>query len=182
MDREGSLAKAVEGILESYKRHGNINHIEATALPSQSRVAQLLGDALDLVFPGYFGESYLDELTSSYVIGERCARLFRDLTQLRLGGRNPFAVALLCPLLVMVYYFPAHNKIMHSGEGVFGFGGLLILWAVASWRRRPAAGSERVKRAPLMSPVFLSMMFSALSEPPCASAICREIESPRPEF
>jgi serine O-acetyltransferase len=81
MDREHSLARAVEGILESYKRHGNINHIEATALPSQSRVAQLLDDALDLVFPGYFGESYLDELTSSYVIGERCARLYRDLTR-----------------------------------------------------------------------------------------------------
>jgi serine O-acetyltransferase len=81
MDREGSLAAAVEGILESYKRHGNINHIEATALPSRNRVTQLLDDALDLVFPGYFGESYLDELTSRYVIGERCARLFRDLTR-----------------------------------------------------------------------------------------------------
>jgi serine O-acetyltransferase len=81
MDREGSLAKAVEGILESYRRHGNINHIEATALPSRNRVTQLLDDALDLVFPGYFGESYLDELTSRYVIGERCARLFRDLTR-----------------------------------------------------------------------------------------------------
>lgn len=81
MDREGSLATAVEGILESYRRHGNINHIEATALPSRNRVAQLLDDALDLVFPGYFGESYLDELTSRYVIGERCARLFRDLTR-----------------------------------------------------------------------------------------------------
>jgi hypothetical protein len=42
-------ASAVEGILQSYKRHGNINHIEATALPSRSRVTQLLDDVLDLL-------------------------------------------------------------------------------------------------------------------------------------
>jgi serine O-acetyltransferase len=81
MDRESSLAQAVEGMLASYKRHGNINHVEATALPSRSRITQLLDDLLDLVFPGYFGEANFDELSSRYVIGERCARLFRDLSR-----------------------------------------------------------------------------------------------------
>jgi serine O-acetyltransferase len=80
MDRAKSLAAAVEGILDSYTRHGNINHLEATALPSKSRVSQLLDQLMDLVFPGYYGEHNLDELTSSYVVGERCARLFRDLS------------------------------------------------------------------------------------------------------
>jgi len=82
MDRESSLAEAVEGILESYKQHGNINHIEATALPSKSRVTELLDDLLDLVFPGYFGEApSFDEESSRYVIGERCARVLHDLTR-----------------------------------------------------------------------------------------------------
>jgi serine O-acetyltransferase len=80
MDRAKSLAKAVEDILGSYTQHGNINHLEATALPSKSRVSQLLDQLMDLVFPGYYGEHNLDELTSSYVVGERCARLFRDLS------------------------------------------------------------------------------------------------------
>src|SRR5262249_25109301 len=44
------------------------------------------------------------------------------------------------------------------------------------------AGSESVKRAPIRVPVFGSCRFSALSEPPCASAICRLIDRPRPEF
>jgi serine O-acetyltransferase len=79
-DRAQGLARAVEDILDSYTRHGNINHLEATALPSKSRVEQLLDELMDLVFPGYFGEDNLDELTSSYVVGVRCARLFRDLT------------------------------------------------------------------------------------------------------
>src|SRR5690349_20592616 len=80
MDRAESLARAVEGILASYTQQGNINHHEETALPSKSRVAQLLDQLMDLVFPGYFGEDNLDELTSGYVVGERCARLLRDLS------------------------------------------------------------------------------------------------------
>jgi serine O-acetyltransferase len=81
MERERGLAVAIEAILESYRLHGNINHIEATALPSRARVTQLLDELTDLVFPGYFGDDNLDELVSGYVIGERCARLYRDLAQ-----------------------------------------------------------------------------------------------------
>ncbi|HVZ35378.1 MAG TPA: serine acetyltransferase, partial [Polyangiaceae bacterium] len=80
MDRERKLALAVEAVLESYRSHGNINHLEATALPSRQRVTQLLDELVHLVFPGYFDDSNLDELVSSYVIGERCARLYRDLS------------------------------------------------------------------------------------------------------
>jgi serine O-acetyltransferase len=79
MEREQRLADAVDGILDSYRRHGNINHLEATALPSRPRVTQLLDELVHLVFPGYFGEENLDELVSTYVVGERCARLYRDL-------------------------------------------------------------------------------------------------------
>lgn len=85
MNRDSRLAQAIDGVLSSYQRHGHINHLEATALPSRSRVAQLLDDLLDLVFPGYFGEANLDELTSRYVIGERCARVLGDLS--RAAGR-----------------------------------------------------------------------------------------------
>lgn len=81
-DSEGTLAAAVEGILESYSHHGNINHLEDTRLPSRNRIQSLLDDLMDLVFPGYFGEENLDELTSSYVVGERCARLLRNLERI----------------------------------------------------------------------------------------------------
>jgi serine O-acetyltransferase len=79
MDRERSLDDAIEALLESYRRHGNINHPEATALPSRVRVKQILDDLMDLVFPGYFGKDPLHELTSAYVLAERCARSYRDL-------------------------------------------------------------------------------------------------------
>jgi serine O-acetyltransferase len=80
MDRERALAQAVQGILESYRSNGNINHLEATALPSRTRVTQLLDELMHLVFPGYFGEENLDEVISSYVVAARCARLSRDLS------------------------------------------------------------------------------------------------------
>ena len=45
----------------------------------------------------------------------------------------------------------------------------------------PFRGRMRMKRAPLRSPLA-STTFSASSDPPCASAICRLIDRPRPEF
>ncbi len=45
-----------------------------------------------------------------------------------------------------------------------------------------SAGRVTVKRAPRMSPGLAPGMFSAVSVPPCASTIWREIDRPRPEF
>ena len=58
------------------------------------------------------------------VIGWLAGRVWVDV----LGGRNPWAVALFGQVLLMLYYFPAHNKIMHSGEGVAAFAVLLGAW------------------------------------------------------
>ena len=40
----------------------------------------VLDELMYLVFPGYFDEENFDELLSTYVVGERCARLYHDLT------------------------------------------------------------------------------------------------------
>jgi len=45
-----------------------------------------------------------------------------------------------------------------------------------------STGSESMKRAPRMRPLAGSMMFSAFKVPPCASAICRLMDRPSPEF
>ena len=41
-DHERRLASVVEGILESYRDHGNINHLEGSNLPARSEVSELL--------------------------------------------------------------------------------------------------------------------------------------------
>lgn len=80
--------------------------------------------ASDVTFPG--------TVLVVLAIGWMAGRVWLDV----LGGRNPFAVAFLAQLLILLYYVPAHNKVMHSGEGVFAFWGLLIAWIVT--RRTPA--------------------------------------------
>jgi hypothetical protein len=72
--------------------------------------------ASDLSFPGSLG--------AIFMIGWLFARVWRDV----LVGENPFAVALFAQLVLMVFYFPANNQIMQSGEGLSAFLVTLIVW------------------------------------------------------
>jgi hypothetical protein len=81
--------------------------------------------ASDVTFPG----TVLVVLVLGWLVG--C--VWMDT----LGGRNLFAVALLGQLLVLLYYVPAHNKTMHSGEGTIAFWTLCAAWLVTR-RRGPA--------------------------------------------
>jgi heme A synthase len=38
-------------------------------------------------------------------------------------------------MLILLYYVPAHNKVMHSGEGLTAFWGLFALWWLSRARR-----------------------------------------------
>jgi serine O-acetyltransferase len=96
-DHERRLASVVEGVLESYRDHGNINHLDGSNLPARSEVSELLDDVLSVVFPGYFTYEPLDDLTVRYFVGARCARILRRLEQVASrslavdcgGGRRP---------------------------------------------------------------------------------------------
>ena len=76
---ERKLAAVVEGILDSYAEQGNINHLDGSNLPSRAEIDQLLADLLAVVFPGFLGRDRVDELSSRYFVGERCARSLRTL-------------------------------------------------------------------------------------------------------
>ena len=78
-DTERQLAALVEDILASYAEQGNINHLDGSNLPSRAEVGRLLDDLLSIVFPGFLGEDQVDELSSRYFVGERCARSLRSL-------------------------------------------------------------------------------------------------------
>ena len=74
------LGLAVDGIVDSYRDIGGINHIKGPRLPSRVHVVQILEDLESIVFPGYHEEerSHPDHLR--YVIGERVSRVARSLT------------------------------------------------------------------------------------------------------
>ncbi len=76
---ERVLARAIDDIVLSYAEHGNINRLDGRNLPSRAEVSTLLEDLVSIVFPGYFVQQQVDELTCRYFVGERCARALRSL-------------------------------------------------------------------------------------------------------
>lgn len=50
-----------QALLDSYRSHGGINHLDGINLPSQESVNQLASDCMHLLFPGYFEETGLTE-------------------------------------------------------------------------------------------------------------------------
>jgi hypothetical protein len=78
--------------------------------------------ASDVSFPG--------TILIVYLIGRLFALSWLDT----LSGANPFAVVMFSQFLIMLFYFPANNQLLQSGEGFTAFWVTLILW----WRsRRP---------------------------------------------
>jgi serine O-acetyltransferase len=78
-DAQRQLAEIVDGVLDSYDQHGNINHLDGSNLPALAEVTAVQRDLFSLLFPGFFGRDHVDELTSRYFVGERCARAMRGL-------------------------------------------------------------------------------------------------------
>ena len=75
-----NLERAVDGILESYRDIGGINHLEGPNLPSQQSVARIVEDLESLVFPGFHAEENLDLAGLRWAIGAKVASVFRALS------------------------------------------------------------------------------------------------------
>ncbi|MES2694837.1 MAG: serine O-acetyltransferase EpsC [Verrucomicrobiota bacterium] len=55
------LDEIKQALLDSYRSHGGINHLDGVNLPSQQTVNQLAADFMHLLFPGFFEHSCLTE-------------------------------------------------------------------------------------------------------------------------
>jgi hypothetical protein len=81
--------------------------------------------ASDVSFPGV--------ILIVFLIGRLFALSWLDT----LGGKNPFAVVMFSQFVIMLFYFPANNQLLQSGEGFSAFWVTLILW----WRTRRSVPS-----------------------------------------
>jgi serine O-acetyltransferase len=68
------LAEITESLVDSFHKHGGINHLDGTNLPSRDAVVEITRDLLRLVFPGFYDKDpirsgqvgeYTSELVSS---------------------------------------------------------------------------------------------------------------------
>lgn len=84
--------------------------------------------ASDVSFPG--------TILVVFLIGRLFALSWIDT----LKGSNPYAVAIFTQFLIMLFYFSANNQVMQTGEALFGFYGLLLMWLYTRrkyvWRTR----------------------------------------------
>jgi hypothetical protein len=74
--------------------------------------------ASDVSFPG--------TVLVVFLIGRLLALAWLDT----LRGENPFAVGAFAQLAIMVYYFPANNQSLQSGESLTGFYAILLSWLI----------------------------------------------------
>ncbi len=89
--------------------------------------------AFDVSFPG--------TLIVVLLIGRLFALSWLDA----LSGTNPFAVVLLSQLMIMLFYFPANNQLLQSGEGFTAFWVTLLIWLGTRRRlsKNPAGSRPR---------------------------------------
>jgi serine O-acetyltransferase len=76
-----SSIKTLTGlIVDSYREDGGANHIGGLHLPSRARVARLLTDIEELIFPGFACDDALTDETLEIVTGARVARLLEGVS------------------------------------------------------------------------------------------------------
>ena len=68
-----------QALLESYRSHGGINHLDGVNLPSQQSVNQLATDCMHLLFPGYFEESPLTQRDVPALVDRLLAQIDKRL-------------------------------------------------------------------------------------------------------
>jgi hypothetical protein len=78
--------------------------------------------------------SFIGTLFVVFLIGRATALAWLD----SLGGSNPFAIIMLAQLFTMLFYFPANNQCLQTGEGWTAFWVTLIAWLKT---RRPIAAA-----------------------------------------
>jgi len=113
----------------SYRQAARITgNEEIMYLPYPTRISEFGWDAYgnwSTIYPWIASDvSFPGTILVVFLIGRLFALSWLDT----LKGSNPFAVAMFAQFLIMLFYFPANNQCMQSGEGFTAFWGILILW------------------------------------------------------
>lgn len=73
------MQSIISNIIENYRQDRSIDFINRSLLPSRKNVIDILYKLLEIIFPGYFGDNNLNELTINYKLGNELVNLFQGL-------------------------------------------------------------------------------------------------------
>ena len=74
-----NLTPIKQALLDSYQKHGGINHLDGVNLPAQDSVQQLASDYMHLMFPGFFEATALTKKDVPAHVDKLLAGLHRRL-------------------------------------------------------------------------------------------------------
>lgn len=77
------VTNLANNLLQSYVKHGGINHVDGVNLPSKSAITQITQDLLKLLYPGYFFDQQIHRaelmVETTNLLASVCARLEDEL-------------------------------------------------------------------------------------------------------
>jgi len=73
------LDRTVARIIQSYNRHGGINHIKGPSLPAQGEIIETLQNLVSIIFPGFFDKTDINPANLKYHVGAKCEAVYQQL-------------------------------------------------------------------------------------------------------
>jgi len=79
--RDSRLSRIIDDILASYRTDRGINHIEGANLPSWEAVEEIIGDIINVVFPGYYEKQELSRADVGLYVWEKIVATYHNLAR-----------------------------------------------------------------------------------------------------
>lgn len=79
-DFRREIPAIVESIVALHDKEGRFRHVGPEPMPSRSSVIEIIGRAINVIYPGYFSPARLDEVNVPYYFGEQVTELYQALS------------------------------------------------------------------------------------------------------
>ena len=79
-DFRREIPEIVESIVALHDKEGRFRHVGPEPMPSRSSVIEIIGRAINVIYPGYFSPARLDEVNVPYYFGEQVTEFYQALS------------------------------------------------------------------------------------------------------
>jgi serine O-acetyltransferase len=82
LKKRDQVRKITRDVVETFgKLNPKLEHLEATPLPNKGSVIQVLEDLMEVIYPGYFGQKYVEASNIEYHVGDLIDSIYTRLAQ-----------------------------------------------------------------------------------------------------
>lgn len=82
LKRRDEVRAITQDVLQSFATlHPKLEHLAATPLPDKVSIVQILGELLEVIYPGYFGRKRVESSNVEYYVGDLLDSIYARLTR-----------------------------------------------------------------------------------------------------